>query len=618
MKKLLSLVLALVMLALPGLSVAEDTLGIIGGADGPTSLFVGGEISQSLSDKALAAGRRVNQAFTITEFSGLETGDPMTDAALMDLFKALGLRTARQGDEFEMALTLSGKDALDVGMAVNGEDIYVKSDLLGGTVVINENEVEPLMDRILTMMVLMETMTEEDAELLREQFAAMQESLTAVEEQPVEEPALLLETLNFSALEAMMADIRAKVVPLETIIVPRMCDPAVAGVQGVLTNEDMIGITKALCQFLLDNPALMDYIGAMFGYPTEEQIAAEWETAGQLYMTFGIYKSEEEFRAAQPTFASAVREVMAEADAQKIIDGDYVVTLYADEAGVPVYGTLTLPLYIAGETLVEGEAAPGETMTVSMTYTRQTVAQGVAHVCNIDVDGTGVTIDALVNEGATTVTVTGVEPEFEPTKLLDVSVNTAENATTPGVTDIDVSATIYDGADNAVLDIVYDGEYEFTDVRKYAKGKLTLTAYEYSYMEEAATIPVIDEETGETEYIEGTWTVSGGDVEPSVLPTAIVMEFSTETLINGVDYTGMTTYAIEAGGVRVGLQAVSETTDPETSIMAGEVVRPAELTDADFSNWFVGVINAANTWVSNLMLSLPESVLTLMIYSGMM
>ncbi len=591
MKKLLSLVLALVMLALPGLSVAEGSLGIIGGADGPTSLFVAGEIPQPLSEKALAAGRRVNQTVTITEFSGLETGDPMTDAALMDLFKALGLRTARQGDEIEMALTLSGEDALDVGMALNGEDVYMKSSLLGGTVVVNENEVEPLMDRIQAMMVLMEVITEEDAELIREQYAMMQESLAAVEEEPVEEPVLLLETLNFSALEAMMADVRTKVVPVENIIVPRMCDPAAVGVQGVLTNEDMTGIMKALCQFLLDNPALMDYLGAMFGYPTEEQIAAEWETAGQLYMAFGIYKSEEEFRAAQPTFARAVGEVMAEADAQKIIDGEYVVILYADEAGEPVYGTLTLPLYIAGETLVEGAAAPGETMTISMTYTRQTVAQGVAHVCNIDVEGTGITIDALVSEGTTTVTVTGVEPEFEPAKLLEASIKEAASETTPGVTCVDVAATLYGGEEPA-FEVTYDGEYEDTDARKYAKGKLTMTAYEFVYAD--------------------------ADEAWRAMPNTVTIEFATETLINGVDFTAETTYVFEAGGVRVGLKAVSETTDPLPSIMAGEVVRPAELTDSDFSNWFVGMINAANAWASNLMLSLPESVLTLIIYSGMM
>ena len=42
MKKLISLMLALLMLALPALSVAEGGLGVIGGADGPTAMFVTG------------------------------------------------------------------------------------------------------------------------------------------------------------------------------------------------------------------------------------------------------------------------------------------------------------------------------------------------------------------------------------------------------------------------------------------------------------------------------------------------------------------------------------------------------------------------------------------------
>jgi len=556
---------------------------------------------------ALAAGRRVNQKFTITEFSGLETGDPMTDAALADLFKTLGLRTARQGDEFELALTLSDVDVLDLGMAVNGEDAYVKSAMLGGTVVVNESEIKPLADRILDMLVLMQAISEEDAVMMKEQIAGMEETLAAVEEQPAEEPELLLNTLNFSALEGVVAYVQAKNAPVENIVVPRMCDPAAAGVQTVMTNEDMAVVIKGICQFLLDNPALLDNIGSVFDYPTEAEIAATWAAAGELYMAFGIYESEEEFRAAQPTFANVIREVMAEADTQKHIDGEYIITMYTDEAGELVYATLTLPLHIPGETLVEGEEAPGKTVNISSVYTRQTVPQGVAHVCNIDVDGTGVTIDVLVSEGTTTVTVTGVEPDFEPTKLFDLSIKETASETNPGVTCVDVDATLYGGAEPA-CEVAYDGEYEFTDVRKYTKGKLTLTAYEHTV--EYETIDTSDVETGDAITIE---------LHPAeTVATTIVFELATETLINGVDFTAETTYAIEAGGVRMVLQAVSETADPQTSIMAGEVVRPAELTDADFSNWFVGVINSFNTWLSNVMVSLPESVLTLVIYSGMM
>ena len=588
MKKLLSLILALMLLTLPAIAMAEDSVGLIGGADGPTQIVVANSTVKPRFANAIEAGRRVNQTITLTELTGVKTGDAMTDAAIADLVEAFGIDFVSQGDEINMALTLSGKDVVTLGGALSGEDVYLSSNMMGGTVVVGLDEVEPLANRILDAMVTMGAIGEEEAAMLRESLTAFKSEIdAAMQEEKLED--MVIDEMDFSALEAILPMLMGKITQAENIIVPRMCDPAVSGLQLVLTNENIHAVLKQSFQFMLDNPMLLESLAESTGAPTEAQLEAQWETAGQLYMTFGIYESKEAFMASQETVESNLREGMNELASVKILGGDVVVNVYLDEQDQPVYITGTMPI-LTEDTLTENPENM-ITTTVNLTYTRQTVPQGVAHVCNISVEDVTVTIDALVGEGSTVVNVTAAEPECEPAKLFELSIKEAASEINPGVTCIDVDAVLYDGADTAAAAVSYDGEYEYTDVREYCKGKLVLTAYEDVYTDAAE------------------WHTFEHD---------IVLDFSTDTVFTGVDYTTDASFTVEAGGVRFGMKLVEETTDPEPSIMTGNVVRPAELNDADFSNWFTGVINAFNAWLAGAFQSLPESVLMLMIYSGMM
>ena len=588
MKKLLSLILALMLLTLPAIAMAEDSVGLIGGADGPTQIVVANSTVKPRFANAIEAGRRVNQTITLTELTGVNTGDPMADAAIADLVKALGFNFSAQGDEAMLTMSLSDKEVANFGHALSGENVYLSSNMLGGTVVVGLTEIEGLANRILDAMVTMGAIGEEEAAMLRESLTAFKSELdAAMQEEKLED--LAIDAMDFSALEAILPMLMGKITQAENIIVPRMCDPAVSGLQLVLTNEDIHAVLKQSFQFMLDNPMLLESLAESTGAPTEAQLEAQWETAGQLYMTFGIYESKEAFMASQETVESNLREGMNELASVKILGGDVVVNVYLDEQDQPVYITGTMPI-LTEDTLT----ANPETMittTVNLTYTRQTVPQGVAHVCNISVEDVTVTIDALVGEGSTVVNVTATEPECEPAKLFELSIKEAASETNPGVTCIDVDAVLYDGADTAAAAVSYDGEYEYTDAREYCKGKLVLTAYEEVYTDAAE------------------WHTFEHD---------IVLDFSTDTVFSGVDYTTDASFTVEAGGVRFGMKLVEETTDPQPSIMTGNVVRPAELNDADFSNWFTGVINAFNAWLAGALQSLPESVLMLMIYSGMM
>ena len=582
MKKLLSLVLAL-MMVFPVFAAAESEVGLIGGNAAPTQiLVVNEELPRFRYQNALDAGRRVNQTITLTELTGVQTGDAATDAAIADLVKALGINIATQGDEASLALTISGKDVITLGGALSGEDFYLSSNMLGGTVVLGADEVEPLFNRLLDLLVGMELVAAEQADMLREEIAVLIETLAAEIDQNVEMPEM-----NFSALETLFDKAVGKIAHVDNIVVPRMCDPAVSGVQLMVDEDDIAAGMKLILQFLLNNPMLLEGVAQFTGLPTEAQLEAVWAANGQLYTTLGFYDSKEAFLADQETVEGTLHEAMNTLGDAKLLSGDATLAVYLDAQDQPVYITGTMPLIAEDE-----QSEPQTTVTISMNYTRQTVPQGVTHVCNIFAGETGLTIDALVSESSTTVTVTAVEPEFEPTKLFDLSIKETASETNPSVTCMDVVAALYDGADVPVLEVVYDGEYENSDVREYCAGKLTLTAYEFVYAD--------------------------ADEAWHAMPNTIIIEFSTDTAITGIDYTTNASFAVEAGGVRFGMQMTEVTADPQPSIMAGNVVRPAELTDTDFSNWFNGVMEAFTLWMIEAVQALPESVLMLLVYAGMM
>lgn len=577
MKRLLSLMLAL-MLCIPALSLAEDLPelpdlnGTIGGADELTGITLVSPVKlpQQLGEDAIAAGRKVTSTMTFTEFTGFATGDSATDAAIADLLAAMGLRVSRQGDEYDLALTLSGQDALTLGVVPNGQDCYIKSNLLGGTIVVNADELEPLIGRVLDMMVLMEAMTEAEAESLREEMSVMLEAFTEQMASSMASAAAMqdLSSLNTKALEDFAALVADKVTPVEEIVVPRMCDPAVSGAKAVLTNEDMVACVKAIYQFLLDNPTLMDYIGQVMGYSTEVQLEAAWKSYGDIYQSIGMYESKEAFLADNETFAQYIASEMAQADTRKMLDGEMVITVYTDAEDLPVYATLSLPLYIEATSVVDSAKVNGRTHQMDAVYTRQTVAAGVAHTLNFTYEGDTLTLDVLHGTDVTTIALNGVSASGEGIKLMDATVNTADG--------LNVEANYYD--DNEMTaSMLLTGESEFNDARSYFAGKLTVTAYEDG------------------------------------VPTTVVLEVSSNYVIDGVDFSGNTKVRMEAEGKAIGVQMYSATFEPEASIMSGDVTRPAELDDAAFSNWFVRVINNLNSWLSTVIMMLPESVLTLVL-----
>lgn len=584
MKKLLSMLLALTML-LPLLATAEGTtdVGVIGGADGPTAIYLangGVRLPGMLGEAAVAAGRRVVSTVKFTELSGVPMETEEEAQVLNDILNALTVVQTQQGDEGGVTVQLSGKDVLTLGVALSGKDTYISSDLLGGTIVVAEDEVEGLVSSLLTVLVNMGLLTEEDLELNVESITEMTVMLDAYQAYLGQLMALLeqADTFDYTALMNMVDLIAANVEVIESPAVPRACDPAATGVKVSVNNEQMQQIMLGYCQFLQDNPALKDALGTMIGFPTEEEIAEMWEADKELYQAYGLYETEEEFRADMMTMDDFMAELAAMAGTQKVIEGEYVITVYTDEQGLPVYMALDLPIY-AEDVVYEDGAEPqtvGYVVPISLIYTRQTLADAVDHVCNISVHGETLSINVQTAENRMALTMDAIASDGSIAKLMDLTVQTQPGAdeNTPDAMTAEMNL-IYDG-EVPQTTLRLEGESLFTDVRSYMAGKLSIAVAEL----------------GEV----GTLTMSS------------------DTAINGVDFTGKSIVTMEsqAVGMRMAVEADYLTTDPVESIMAGQVIRPAELDENAFSQWITGIQTNFYTWMANAMGALPESAIQML------
>ena len=607
MKKLLSLMLAMMLCIGPaaGLAEGEIDLGVIGGADGPTSIFVTENMvtSAQMLEDAIAAGRKVTIDFSIPEVEGINTGDPTVDGALTDLVEAIGVSASMQGDEYHMGMSLADQDVLTVGVAVNGEDAYIKSNLIGGTVVIGAKDVEPIINRLLDALVMMEALTEEDVASMKEELPELMEVLQTAMAQSAEltmtDEDLL--KLDYSALTGVIMNLAAQVETIDEIVVPRMCDPATKAVRLSIDNAEFVSGLRACLQFVQDNPKLKNYIAAQSGYNyTDEELAEMWSHDGELYMEYGIYSSEEEFRN-QNSFDYMLTEAFNALDTVKLLDGEFVTTVYMNDADEIVYLTSVLPMFNEEKAVYEADAAitevKGTTEILNVVYTRQTVAQGVSHVCNIDVDGEGATIDVLAQENSVQIRLSDMASQA---LLLTIDAMKENDAVKGTYITNEEEETVYSGSfifAHSTSDAHFKTQADFTM-------EIAFTPAEGA----AAEVPSLN-----------GMTLPGYQAkQPQAKTDNLAVSYLCDYVRAGVDVNGAETLTVQFNDVKVVAECELTTSDPVDSIMSGNVVRPAELDEAAFLNWFVGAANSVTSWAGNLLMALPESLLSLILSMGMM
>lgn len=595
MKKLLSMVLALMMCLSMLPAMAE--YGVIGGADGPTEVFVTSAVTTmtlpgDLAAQALAAGRRVESEWKITEMTGIDLDDEALTSAVQELVEAITLRAANQGDEYSCAVSIGQTDVLTFDLANMADEYFVHSNLLGSPIAFRADEGSAIFTRLTDAMVQYGLMTEDTAAIYEELLATYAQE--DVQENIVS--AFTLEellTLDYSAVISALSALNDRIELVEAPTVPGNCDPAAIAGKLSVTNEQMAQVCKAYIQLLRDNPTLMNLVAEMTGAMTQEQASAMADM-------YAVDVSFLQFM----TIEYQLEQLETELDSTPILDGTFDIYLCMNEAGELVYLTATMPIYTASASLegeettasVEGEVdaeadasteiiaspsadmiaeqeAEGTSTVVALEYRRQTVAEGVSHVVNLFVDEESLTIDALVKDSSARVLFTEQEKEL---CVLDLT-----------WTDSTFSAllTIEDGS--STVSFAFDGAYVCTDEAYTLAGTLTIT--------NASAI------SGErlTLGFQADYTRNGAD-----FVGACEMVFAFEDLFD------------ESAAVRIRVQGTSCTADPVESIVTADALRPADMDDETFTQWFSTVINTMNGWTGTVLMALPESLLTIILSSG--
>lgn len=580
MRKVFCMLLALTMM-LPMLpAMAEDV--IIGGADGPTGIWSSGLggmlLTKDLMENAIAAGRRVVSTVKVTELSGLELDTPELEQAVAELLSKLTLTEADQGDEGVLTLSVGDQEILDLGIAMAGKDTYIKSSLVGGTVVVSEEEAQGVLDRLMKLMVQYDMMTETDAAntlSILEQMPSMVEE-AMVQTNQMDDALALLSSLDYTALApiAELGESRRQVV--DSPVVPKNCDAPAEGVQWVFTEDDVKQAALCILQFVQDNPEVQELLNAWLGLPTEEQLDSIWEAYGELYLQYGWYESKEAFYAARPTLQMTLEQVKAELPETKVMEGDYVVSCYLDENGEIVYFNADVTFYEEAE-LVLGDGGkpteiPASTLPISVTYTRQTLPDGVYHVCNISVDGETLSTNVVTADNSMSLTMDVIASDGSIVKIMDLVVYTRPGADENTPDGLSVELDIYEGDGTPAGQLLLEGELLSTETRSYLSGKFQVK---------------------------------------NCMNDEVVLSLSvmSDNIIQGVDFEGQAKVRLEVENNAFEVETATQTTDPVDSIMVGQVTRLAELDDAAFEKWFTGAIGGMNVLLVNVMNVVPAELI---------
>lgn len=207
---------------------------------------------------------------------------------------------------------------------------------------------------------------------------------------------------------------------------------------------------------------------------------------------------------------------------------------------------------------VDAEGVVAETSVIS--YNRLTMNDKVAHSFNFGDDYEMMTIELVLGADSLRASLS-MDENGGPymSMLLDVTSVKTENG-------INTSMFI------EIADYSYDYEYDYDD-------------YDYDY---------------------------------EVSEEVVRIDCQEETVLNGVDFVSNAEVSISVNGQKmITAYCVASTEDPAPSIKDGETVRLAALTDADFANWFAGVMNSIQSWPMTLIMNMPAELVQMMMQEGM-
>ena len=345
MKKFTAVLLALLMMALPVLGMAASPAEMIEGA--------------------AAAGQPIHTAVTFD--AGTIPGlDAETAAMVNDLIDALGFTTDTQENQTNFAMQLSGTDVLTLAWATEGEDTYINSNLLGGTIAFNATEGDVIIDHLLKMAVDADMLTESDVAEVKQLIEQLKTEMNTQVE------AIDLENIDMTALLTVVEELMGKVTTGEVTQQPKNSDPAATVITMKLTGEDITKVYKVIFDVMKNVPQFTQALESASLTMDGEKVTAD------------------EMIAKLPELADQIGAM---------VQGEIPVEIYLDEAGEPVYGIMSMTM-----------KAEDETITMDMDFARRTVNEGVTYAVTIRAEdandeGVSITADVLETEALTTINV---------------------------------------------------------------------------------------------------------------------------------------------------------------------------------------------------------------------
>ena len=263
MKKILSLMLALLMLALPVFSMAETAEATLAGGSFATKYLQEGQ--QLVRDVSIEPG------FFLLANLPEDAVQPVTD-----LLNALKIEIVSQSSELggqgALRLLLNDTNVADVTVAMAEGGLYATSNFLGGKIVkVTTEQLEQLSQQMMQQMVA-------QGQITQEQLDALNNGLASFQEDPQAAIASLIGNVDTAPLMAAAADLIVMGQPEEVTEIPEGVTIEAKYVMNVTIKKDALkNVTTEVAKLAWSMPIVQQIASsANSGEPlTEESLTAK-------------------------------------------------------------------------------------------------------------------------------------------------------------------------------------------------------------------------------------------------------------------------------------------------------------------------------------------------------
>lgn len=503
MKKLLAALMALLMVALPVLGLAE-----------------GG----SFLEEAAANGRAIESVTTFAAGEDL-TGQEAVDQIINDVLAAMSITyywQEQDGAQAGLRFAMQGQEVLTADFAGKDGEVYLTSDLLAGTTLaMKPDESEAVVDKLLDLMVRQGLIDQRTADEARAEFKASLEAAAEGNATDTVDYEKMMEGFinnadSLTGFVEWVVGLAERVEDADVSGQPANSDPATTAKRLTISAEDIITAWELMIDPLKANEEYMKLLDQ-----TVQQSDGQFENGAALL--------------------DAVLETLR-AELPGMMKDDAVLTVYLADDGL-----VAMTIEMAFE---DG----ADTIAVKADYTRLMAEDGVAtHAFRWDVTAT--------ENGKTTHSVT------------DLSIAVQDNS-------FDAILALTD--DETAMTFTLQANWTEADTERTAKAVLG-------------------------------WVVTGTEADGT---GHIDMDFNEKkTGANDAEQTVVLDLTVNDKYLLT-VTNTSKTVDPYENIVNGDVLRPAQMTDAELDAWYDDVAGNIQIWLFKLIQALPTSVLMLLMSMG--